>query len=231
MNLVLLAKLAAWLLIVFVFAFVYGQRRGDALGRGFLMFAAVSGVWIFLELLLYIPALVGAREVIHRIIGLIWVPVGFLFLNFAYPLVDRRPDAPYYLLLVLSLAGALVTPFTDLVYMGWHESRFEVIDERDPIWHSLLALIPTAASLLGLWLVLLRRLGTTDPRGRGPLTLVLLGGVLTLASAVVMNVVLPNLLGVPEFPRLGSAATAVFVFLIYLAVRRYDFLAITVEGT
>jgi signal transduction histidine kinase len=229
MNLYPLIPLAAWIVTVFVWAFVVGQRRRDPLTRAFLLFTGVSALWLTLDLLFHVPAFAGAEDRILRAVIPLWVSIGALFMNFAYRLVGRKPDAIFRLLVAATVAGAACDLGTDLVLLGHVRYPWGVADPRDPLPHALLAAVPAAAGSRGLWLVLRERRRSRGTMPRRSLGLVFYGGLLTLGLVLLLDVALPGFLGVPDSPRLGSSALALFVLAIHRAMARHRFLAIGVE--
>ncbi|MFO8071728.1 MAG: ATP-binding protein [Polyangia bacterium] len=224
-----LLLLLAWLTNVFVWAFVFGQRDREPVSRAFLLFAGASAGWVGLELLLYVPAMRSHEEVVLRATIPLWVPIGFLFMHFAYQLVGRRRDSVYWIALASTAAAAAFDLCSGTVLFGHQRYDWGVADVHDSLWHLLVCLVPICSSLWGLWLVARGLRASRGIEVRRPLRLVIGGGVLTLGGVFVLNIALPDLFGIVDFPRLGSATMSVFVLVIFIAVSRYRFLTITVE--
>ncbi len=229
MNLYPLIPLLAWIVTVFVWAFVFGQRQRDHLARAFLLFAGVATLWLMLDLLFYVPAFEGAEDHILRAVIPLWVSIGALYMNFAYRLVGRSRDAAFWILVVATTAGAAFDLGTNRVLLGHVRYPWGVADLRDPPLHALLAAVPAAAGAWGLWLVLRERRRTRGIMPRRNLGLVFYGGLLTLGLVLLLNVVLPDFLGLLDSPRFGSSALALFVLVVFRAVARHRFLSIGVE--
>jgi PAS domain S-box-containing protein len=229
MNFYALIPLASFLLILFVWSFVLGQRRRDPVNSAFLLFAGVGGTWIGLELLFYIPAFVGFEDEILRAVVPLWMSIGFLFMNFAYRLVERRPDAIYFVFLAATFIGVVIDLATDWVILGHHRYDWGVADVRDPLTHSAICTAPVASSLFGLWLVFDRWRKASEIQVKRPLSMVVFGGLVTLSGISVLDIILPNVFGILDFPRFGSSALALFTVVVYAAVTRYNFLSISVE--
>jgi len=229
MNPYPLIPLASWLLILFVWSYVLGQRRRDAVNSAFLLFAGVGGAWNGLELLFYLPVFDGMEDTILRAVIPLWMSIGFLFLNFAYRLVNRKPDLIYAVALLATLAGTVIDLTTDWVLLGHQRYDWGVADVRDPLIHSAICAAPVLSGLFGIWLVIDAWRKTVDRRTRRPLLLVLLGGLATLAAIFLLNIALPNFFGALDTPRFGASALALFIFVIFGAVSRYRFLSISVE--
>jgi signal transduction histidine kinase/ActR/RegA family two-component response regulator len=217
----------AFVLDLFVWTFVYGQRRRDPVNRAFLLFTAFASLWVLCEIHFAFPASFGNEMLVLRLISLFWIPLGFLFLNFAYRLTGKAPDAAYWTSLVVSIAGVIVDLSTDLILRGYQRYEWGVADVRGP-WHTAVSLVPTASSVYGLYLVW-RASRTAEPGLHNSLVLVLWGGGLALGASMTSNVIIPNILGVVDLFRFGSSAIAVFCVFIYAAVRRHNFLTVTVE--
>ena len=228
-SLLPLIPVTAWVLLVFVWSFVFGRYRHGTGNRTFLVLSACPTMWVFLELLFYFPALRGHEDIILNGIVFFWIPVGFLFLVFAYNLTGRKVDWIWILSAIATTAGVALDVTTDWFLDGYTRYSWGVADVRDPLNHTLLCAVPVLSSLWGLWLVFRARMSTEDPERRKPFTLLLVGGLASLGGTMLLNIVIPNILGMVYFPRFGSSALAVFVFVVFLAVLRHDFLNVTLE--
>jgi signal transduction histidine kinase len=225
----LLIPLVAWMTTVFVWGYVYGQRRLDALSISVLLVTSAFSLWLFVGMLLYVPAFEGAATALFRAAACLWVPLGALVMNFAYRLVGRKPDAIFLFFAALAVAGAALGAGTDLVILGHERLAWGVVDVRDPLLHSLLSLVPASAGVHALWLVHRERRRTRESMARRHLGLVLFGGVLAMSLVLLFNAVLPNLLGWQDTKRFGASAMVVFILAIFRAVTRHRFLAIDPE--
>jgi len=229
MSFLPLIPLAAWTMLVFVWSFVFGRYRHGHANKAFLSFAACACMWVTVELLFYLPAFDGLEMVLLRIVILFWLPVGYLFLAFAYALTDRRPDAVYLLSALATTACIAVDIGTDVALKGATRHAWGVADVRGVVAHTLLCAVPVSSSLWGLWLILRKRLAAQDREERKTLDLILIGGLLSLGGVLLMSILLPNFLGAIDLPRFGSSAMAVFVLVVFLAVLRRNFLTLSVE--
>jgi signal transduction histidine kinase/ActR/RegA family two-component response regulator len=159
----------------------------------------------------------------------LWISTGFLFLNFAYRLVERRPDPIFWISIAATAIGIAIDLSTDWVLLGHQRYEWGVADLRDPVAHTLLCAVPVSSSAFGLWLVFDKWRKAEETGSKTPLSLVLWGGLLTLTIISVLNIVVPNFLGIVDFPRYGSSSLALFIVVIFLAVTKYNFLSLSVE--
>jgi hypothetical protein len=150
-------------------------------------------------------------------------------MNFAYRLVKRPPDAIFWIAAVVTVLGAAFDLLTDRVLLGYVRYTWGVADVRDPVLHTALAAAVSLFALWGLYLVLDRRRSIRDPEMKSSFNLVLGGGVLTLGAVMMLNVIIPDVFGVADFPRYGSVAMGLFIFFVFLAVNKYGFLSISVN--
>ncbi|MFH2010872.1 MAG: ATP-binding protein [bacterium] len=229
MNATLLLQLASLVVCLFLWGAIYGQRRDAAVNRAFRMFMFVCAGWIFIEVIHYSPLSRGHELTLQRLLSIFWISCGFWFLNFAYRVLRRPNDAVFYLLFALTLLGVLLDLFTDLGTRGTVRHPWGVSIVRGPIGVPVLTVLPSLCSLLGLGLIERARRHERDAALRRPFTLILIGGVITLASVWTVNVLIPDILGYRSAPRLGSAALVVFCFFIYRATLRHGFMRIDVE--
>jgi signal transduction histidine kinase len=229
MQFIVLLPTIAFLLNTVVWSYVFGQRRKEPVNRAFLLFSAAVGGWLATDIITYLPWMQGIEGFVYRTQALFWVPIGFLFLNFAYALVGRKSDTLYGAALLSALLCTLMYFFTDFFIAGFDYYSWGVA-QRFHLWpHIGISLVPSFFSASGLILIFSERLRASDPIEKKTLGLITLGGMITLIGTFVLNTVLPTLLKVDDIPRVGSSALAVFILIVFYAVTKYHFLSISVE--
>ena len=228
MNLFVLLPLLSLVALMFTWSFVFGQRRKDPINNAYLIFTGVGATWLALELLLYVPGS-GHEHFLLRAIIPFWMMTGFLFLNFTYKLIDRKPDLMYWLILAGTIVGIGVDLFTNSILTGHKSYYWGVADGRNLIPHTLICIPDVAGGALGLLLILLDHGKIDDSDLKAAYRSILLGGFATLTAVVFMNIIIPNFFEIDDFPRYGSSALVLFALIIYRAVIKYRFMTITVD--
>ncbi len=229
MNLFVLLPLLSFVALIFVWSFVFGQRRKDPVNNAYLIFTGTGATWLGLELLLYVPGLSGYEHLLLHAVIPFWMMTGFLFLNFTYKLIDRRPDLMYWLILAGTMVGIGTDLFTNCILTGHTSHYWGVADGRNPIPHILVCIPNVAGGALGLLLILLDHGKINDGDRKAAYLSILLGGATTLTAMVSMNIIIPDFFEVDYLPRYGSSALVVFSLIIYRAVIKYRFMTMTVD--
>lgn len=212
-----------------VWAYVLGQRKHEPVNRAFLLFSASTGGWLTTDLATYFPSIIGFESILFRIQGIFWVPIGFLFLNFAYALVGRKADRYHRAALLVSLLSTLLFLFTDFFVAGYEPMAWGISQNFHKWPYLALSTVPASLSAWGISLVIGRWRRATDPFEKKTLRLVLVGGMATLIIAFTLNTLVPAVFRINHVPRLGSSALALFSAIVLYAVTHYRFLSISVE--
>ncbi len=222
--------ITAFAINLIVWSYVLGQRKKDPVNRAFLLFSASGAGWLGTHLLFYIPQIWGVHHIVIAVQALFWVPLGVLFLNFAYALVGRKRDAFFKVAAVVTIACTLFHLNTELFVTGYKRFYWGIIQMYRPLPHTIVSAIGTIFVLYGLYLIAKRWRQSEDTDEKRTLTLILFGGAVTLAGTLAANVVLPVFLGTSDTPRYGSSALVIFIVIVLLAVNKYRFLSISVES-
>ncbi len=229
MELFVLALLASFMVVVFVWSSVLAQGRRGPVAMAYNLFSLAAACWLCVEILLHIPSLAGWEMALLRISVPFWMSIGFLFLNFAYSLVGRARDWLWWIVLVTTVSSAVITSTTDLVIIGFERFAWGVAPHSNHKLHALLTLPDVAGGVFGLLLVYLRFRSVSRDLEKRALGSVLVGGSLTLGAIGFSNIVVPDLIEITDIAPYGSSALGLFVLMIYRAVTKYRFMTITVN--
>ncbi len=229
MNFFILLPTIAFLLNTVVWSYVFGQRSRESVNTAFLMFSAAAGGWLATDLFMLLPGIHGFASIVYRLQAIFWVPIGFLFLNFAYALVGRKPDTLHRAMLLSSLLCSLLYVFTDFFVIEFRRFDWGFGQVLRPWPHIGLSLVPAFSSFTGLYLVISSWRVTADPIKKKTFMLIFIGGLVTVSATFTLNTLLPSFLGIYTIPQIGSSALALFILIIFYAVTRYRFLSISVE--
>lgn len=223
-----LIVLTALAVNLFVWSFVYGQRRTDKVNRAFLLATGWSTLWILAELVLCLDLSRGYEAVIHRFLTAVWLFVGFFFLHFVYRLIDRTLDKGYYGFLAASFFVSVIGVSTDWVNGGVTRYDWGVVDLPGPLFQWFFV-VPGGSSLWGMVLLGREILAGRESADRNTYSYIFIGAALTLTVASTTNLVMPVFLGITSWYRLAGVSMAIFGYSIYRAVIRYNFLLVTVD--
>lgn len=229
MNNYALIPFMAFVITTFGFSMVFGWRRKEPIARSFLLLTGCFATWIFSELIAYHTQLNHThRLVIIRLSGLIWMPSGLLFLNFALHLTRRKAHRFWYFWGLFTALSGILYATTSLGVRQMIDAKWGYLPINGP-YHTLFTMVPSVPSIRGLSHILSTMRTSVTRRDRSTYLAAFLGGSLSLFICLLLDTILPNLLDIQNVPRFGSSAMAILSIFIYFAMVRFDFLTVTVE--
>jgi PAS domain S-box-containing protein len=229
MNLWSLIPLVAFLVNSFTWVYLFARRRSAQVNRAYLIFAAAISLWVLMDVFSWQPVPELALLVLQRVQLFFWIPLGFLFLNFAYALLRRARDAPYYVVLALTALATAMGLGTDLVLNGVVRQPWGGSGSPGSLFLLVAVITVLAPGLYALGLMLQRYRRSPDADHRRQLRLLFGGMLVVMLVGLVTDLVLPVLLGVHSCPPLASSGTVILSLTIWLAVARGSFLDVTLE--
>jgi signal transduction histidine kinase len=224
---VALCVLAA-MVYVFLLATLWSQNRRTPANKSLRLFIAGLLCWLCLELFTFTDMSYGRELFQQRFVSLFWVTSTLLFLHFVYVLLKRPKDALLGVLTALVLGAAALFAFTDLgmseaVRVSWGVRGVPGVGFWPIV---LIAATPGPLALGMLWRAFRRPEAAAL---RPAIRLVVVGGAVALGLALLVNAVLPVLLGIHTVPQVATSAGAVVCLFVTVAIIRHDFMAISVE--
>lgn len=220
--------LASILCMVFLSAFIYGQRRRNRVNRAFFVFSLFC---IFLILNDFILRTARPGPAIDLLIGtqmLFLFASSFSFLHFVYALVGRQIDGMYRTFLAFSVSGFALS-------LLWLPLRWGYVPELGTFSSSpspqfvITFLIGNAPPAVTGFLLLAAACFRARP---GPheksLRIVLVGTVLTLVFILITAVIIPLVFKTQKTVHLSSIGVVVFGGFVYGAVIRHNFLSLNI---
>jgi signal transduction histidine kinase/CheY-like chemotaxis protein len=221
--------IAAFAINLVVWSYIYGQRKKDPVNRAFLLFSASAGGWLGTHLLLYIPQIWTIHELVFTVQSIFWIPIGCLFLNFAYALTGRRRDRFFKAAVIITVAFNISFFKTGLFIVGYKQFSWGILQVYRNIPHTIASCTAGFFAASGLYLIAMKRRRVRGSDEKRILDLILYGGIVTLAMTLAANVAIPVYLGVSDHPRYGSSAVVFFIVIVFMAVNKYQFLSISLE--
>ena len=128
--------------------------------------------------------------------------------------------------MLLNAAAIVVYGVTDLGIVGVVDKPWGAVDVRGS-FHLVFSAIPGIVGAACLVILARRIVSENDERVLLSLKIVFIGGAATLLISFLLNVAIPLLEGYEEFPRLASGVLGLFVPFLYIAMYRYEFLALS----
>jgi PAS domain S-box-containing protein len=219
----------AILINTFLWSVVYGQTRKSPVNKAFLLLIGSTWVWAVTEFFeFFYPLDPTVRVLAFRFSAAFWIPLGLLFLHFTNKILNRKTGVGFYIHGAVTAVSVIIAWTTDLSTRACQTTDwgFAPVEGSLHTVFTLVAGLPVVFCFGLLW----REYTKTKLQSRRlTYILILIGGIFTLTTVLLFDMVLPTLAGVEHVFRLGSSATAVFCIFIYIAVARYNFLTITLE--
>ncbi|MCP4750524.1 MAG: GHKL domain-containing protein [Proteobacteria bacterium] len=217
-------------LVFFVYLVSVGSR--DSIGRSFLAYTACVALLQAGDFLTWLPLLSDDWIVYAlRIQSVFFMCLPFLLLNFAYRLVSKRSDFPYFVFLVGTIAFAFFSLTTDRVVADWRRYEWGVAPIMGTLYFTILLIF-----LLGIGayflVILIRSLMTSDDElARKQLWLVISGFVFIAVASITAGPVVSLYLKIHSIPMLVSSVFVIQLLFTFIAVTRYSFLAVGIRHT
>ncbi|MBN2526484.1 MAG: response regulator [Deltaproteobacteria bacterium] len=197
------------------------------MNRTFLLFTANSTSWLGFEFLLYFPITNGYETEVWRLSSVFWIFAGVLYLEFANAIAGKRRGFLSYLGIVTAIVGYIITGFTDNVFTGITVFEWGTVPVSNPIYHTVISANTAIFTIVGM-VIMYRDARVSNDETQKRITRLLLFG--TMVAAVIIsyvNVVLPNFMHIQHIPRYGASSITVFLTVVFYAMVKYRFLAMS----
>ena len=96
MKAIFLLHMGALLGFLFQLGLLHGQRRPTPEGRSYGVFILNIGIWVVLDMMLFLPVSHGLEVQIVKAQGVFWIPVALWIMLFVYRLIKRPLDLLFY---------------------------------------------------------------------------------------------------------------------------------------
>ena len=217
----------AFVLAVMLWTYVYAQHNRTPVNKTFLWFTFAAMGWLGTELLIYFPFARHYETAIYKFSSLFWVFIGLSYLEFATAISGRKRGVFSYLGVVTATVGFVVTAFTDVVISDTTVYEWGVAPVLHPVYHSVVSANTAIYTLVGMVFIFQKARATKDNHEKVILGLLLNGTAVAAGAISLLNVVLPNILGIVHIPRFGASTMGVFLLLVFYAIMKYRFLSIS----
>jgi signal transduction histidine kinase/ActR/RegA family two-component response regulator len=216
-------------IILFIFAYIIGQRRHDRINRALYLVLANLLVLTLIELFLRIQAAPSLDDIFMRIGGILCIVSGTLFVNFMYALVGKQRDMRIGLSAMLAVLFAAASLFPALHMSGPCDLGETTIIV--PQLFFLIAMIATGfvPGVYALRLCQMYRRTSSDRRIKKQLSLMLAGVFLSVIFVISFGTIIPAVFRSPQLGQLTSLGVVIFVVTIFRAVSKYKFLSYDLE--
>ena len=220
--------LSAFIAVLYIFAYVSGQRKKSAVNNSFKLFFLFLMIPPLIDFLIHLSITSEFTLLLYRISMPILLLLGFLFLNFVFALINKKPNMVHRFSMIAVVVSMVylnfVSPTTKVTLDGYNAPLLVPSVGFIPPFIITLFIIPLYAFMLCLKhikkednLILFKqmRLVTLGALISTPITVFALFGHLVLHSFITLR-----------FASLGIIVNAVFMF---RAVQRHFLLSVNID--
>ncbi|MBW0432553.1 SpoIIE family protein phosphatase [Leptospira yasudae] len=229
MNYYLFFPMAALFTNTIFIAFVYARRTGNPLIRSYLLYTIGLDAWLFTYAFSWSYPPEAWMTWAFKILAATWLPVGALYLEFVYVFLNRIPGPFLWFFRIGIPISYLITLSTDWVVKGNIRYYWGYENEPGPLYLVVILSFVALPGFIGLG-ILTRSFFTARKDQKKQIGLAILGSMsamfMSFYSEILQTDDQGRMLGVPLTP----IAVVIQSFLIFIAITRYGFLRINIEG-
>jgi two-component system sensor histidine kinase/response regulator len=226
-------QFVAFALNLFVWTYVFAQRKRDPVNRAYLLFAGAITAWVFLDMLMSWPMSEATAYRVMKIKSIAYLPVGVLFLHFVNTLVgtsrfDRRALRVFTATWLIGQSVVLLTSYHEATvvttWWGWTETAGPLFM---PITIGVM-ILPLVYGLTKAVRVALSK--DTTPYDRHVIRWVIQGTAIVFVIGLATDIVLPAVAGtLTEIPDLAALSTSIVSIHVFVSVLKHNLMATGVE--
>ncbi|MCP4760599.1 MAG: hypothetical protein GY870_02385, partial [archaeon] len=150
MNYYSLIPLATFLVNLFLFAYIMSLSKKNKTYIAYMIFVLPLAIWQLLDFFAWSQIPEEVAEVIIRVEVILWVWVGFLFINFIYKFIGRKPDYLFKIFLVFAILFSGVGFFSDLIMTGIQYKPWGVSLKEGILYTPAILISVLAAGIYGI---------------------------------------------------------------------------------
>ena len=227
MNFYIAIPLAAIIVDLIVSTYVFANNRRAPLNQAYLLLSGLFVVWMFFDIVHWSPIPEAAIVPLLKMQSAVWIPVGFVFLNFCYVILGRKKDRLYYVALAVAVAMVLLSLSSNLVIGGYQREYWGTLLVGGPAFPEVTSVV-AGTLVVGLVLLWSRMRSSGDAIERKQIALVVYGTAAAIIVVMVTMVVMPQFFGATSLPMTHLGITIHLLF-VFVAIIRYRFFTIGID--
>ncbi|EMN27538.1 stage II sporulation protein E [Leptospira kirschneri serovar Sokoine str. RM1] len=245
MNYYLFLPMASFVANAMFIAFVYARRTKNPVIRSYLLYTIIVETWLFTHIFYWASPFEPWTTWAFRILSITWLPAGLFYLEFVCifsqnlnpksrsSLGSDFNSSPLGILLWLFRIGIpilyLITLSTDWIIHGSIHYHWGNENEPSPTYYLVILIFILLPSFIGLG-ILIKSFLVSEGEQKKQIGLVVFGSTFSILVSLYYEVIQIDDQGRLLSPPLTSIGILVQSFLIFIAITRYGFLKINVEG-
>lgn len=227
MNYYSFIPLVSFIFSIFITALILGKDMRKEAHKAFILFSISLQVWAAFDFIGWNLDDHYVKLALMRIQSVSWLMAGFLFLNFVYVFLGRRKDIVFKAVGIIMIAGIILTLPADLVIKDCKSTYWGVDIHPGVLFLPVVFIVVILPFLLAFYFIYKAFKKSRDFMIKRQLILLLTGTLTAIVVGIITDILMPYVFHV-EFPGLSSTASVFQSMLIFVAVTRYNFLAIGV---
>ena len=230
MNFYALIPLFACLINLTLCVFIFTKRLHSKTSYAYLGYVGVLSIFQWFEFMIYSSNSLESAAFLLKLQTLTWIPAGALFLNFMYSLLDKEKMPTFLLIIVLSVFSMLTGVFSNFITFGAKAYGWGFDHIIGPLFLPVVFIVVLPPFLYGIYLLLkIKSKKSTTPILQQQSVYIIWGTFITILIGLISDVILPYFLKIDGIIRLTTSGIVIQTLFIYLAVRKYHFMWISIE--
>lgn len=223
-----LIPLLALLINVFIIGYLFSLKGKSRATKSYLIYAIVLGLWILGDLISALPGSQSIAILRLKIISFAWISIGFLFLNFVYIFLRKKRNLLYFVFLLSTIVGCILSLSTDLIIRGYTYFPWGVNLISGVLFLPLLFTVIITPMVYALYLLIRARRKTKFLAEKKQFSLLIFGTSVAYVFTFIFNALLPYILEI-DIMEIGSSITTIQSILIFFALIKFRFVTTGVE--
>ncbi|EMF99724.1 hypothetical protein LEP1GSC137_2545 [Leptospira borgpetersenii str. Noumea 25] len=229
MNYYLFFPMAAFVANTMFIAFVYARRTNSPIIRSYLLYTISLDAWLFTYAFGWSFPPKPWMTWAFKILSITWLPLGTLYLEFVFTFLNRKPGIFLWLFRIGIPISYLIILSTDWVIQGSIHYYWGNEGEPGPLHFFVISNFVALPALIGLG-VLTQSFFASGKDQRKQTGLAILGSMFAIFLSFYSEIIQVDDQGRMLSMPLTSIGIVIQSFLIFIAITRYGFLRINVEG-
>lgn len=208
-------------------AIIFSEKK-DGKKYSLLIFNSGLFVWSAIDALIWINSVDHEFGLaLQRVMSIVWLSIGFLFLNFVFEMLNKKRNLQYYMALIISGLLVTTTLFTNKIIVGVESAFWGIVPVLGE-WILIALMLVILPMIYGIVLILKARNAETDIRLKKIYGILVVGCILVIVLESSVDIILPVIFKTKliSMATLGNAILAAFLLWI---IGKYRFLELSVE--
>lgn len=226
----ILLLLVVFLINFYLFVFIFSAPDKTKASNNYLLYVFSIGAWELFELISWLPGVSGI--IIFFCIKLqilAWLSCSFLFLNFVFEFIKKEYNLVFKLLLFFTLIFFLIGLNTNLIIESYEKKPWGIRSITGILYFPAIITAGIMPGLYAIFLIFHSWIKTTNEILKKQLLLLLLGASLTFTFTLCYSVITQVFYTLRSLPGIQSSLAVIQSIFIFIAIKRYNFLSISVQ--